>query len=170
MAQLEIERVSQCQRIEKQQLLLGINRELGISLVPGQFRREISAMSAKACEAQRCIIYVVDKEDENRIFPLHLLGAQEENYPTRHPKPGKATEVGECLHIQQYSLLQELFNQKNVHEYRVEDMGIPDTWNRSFGDGYVLCVPLVCRARCIGLLTLFRRPDRFIDAQKEKCQ
>lgn len=143
----------QQRRAEEARLLLEIANAVNSSLDLDYVLKQLTQRAARACEANRCTILLLDEQGEiARPLMAQFASGQDDHdlwrlfRATLHPQ--RVEEVAEAV--------EAVRTQRPVYVPDVRSSSIPRRWWEPFGIGSLLIVPLVSRGRVIGMLGLDR--------------
>lgn len=143
----------QRRRAEEASLLLEIGEAINSTLEPDRVFKEVAVRAARACEANRCTILLVDEEGET-LLPIM---SQFATGPADPELGRRFKDLGYPQHIADVPEAQQVIQERRP--LFIPDAlasSLPRHWVEPFDARSILIVPLISRDRVIGLLGLDR--------------
>ena len=143
----------QRRRAEEAGLLLEIAGAINSTLELDRILKEVAIRAARACQADRCTVLLLDEGGEN----LHLIMSQ---FASGEAEPGGRRLSNEVRYPRRVEGVPEAA--RVIEERRplfipdVRASSIPRRWVEPFDVGCLLLVPVISRERVVGLMALDR--------------
>ncbi|MBN1979775.1 MAG: GAF domain-containing protein [Anaerolineae bacterium] len=149
----------QRRRAEEADLLLGIANTINSTLELDYILKEVAIRAARACQANRCTILLLD-EDGEMLQPIMSQFASGEAdlelwqlfKEARYPR--RVADLPEAARV-----IQE---RRPLYIPDVRSVSILPQWTEPFGVGCLLVVPLTSRERTVGLMALDHPDPRYV--------
>ena len=148
----------QQRRAEEAGLLLEIANAVSSTLELNDALKEVTLRAARACDAHRCTILLLDEGGE-ALVPFMSQFASGRNDPDLWQLfrdasyPERVENVAEALQV--------IRDRRPLFVPDARASGLPRRWIEPFGVGSLLVVPLISRERVVGLLGLDRPETDF---------
>jgi signal transduction histidine kinase len=143
----------QRRRVEEASILLEIASAVNSTLELERVLKEVALRAARACQANRCTILLLDGEEQT----LHPIMSQ---FASGEPGPEMWHIFKEASYHRRVEempeILQVIRDRRPLFIPDVQRSSIPPQWSGSFDARSVLLVPLVSRERMVGLMALDR--------------
>jgi signal transduction histidine kinase len=154
----------QRRRAEEASLLLEIAGAINSTLELDHILQEVAVRAARACQAERCTVLLLDESGEN-LHPIMSQLASGESDPeerrlfTQARYPRRVEGVPEAVRA--------IEERRPLFIPDVRASSIPRRWVESFDMGCLLLVPVISRERVVGLMALDRHEvgSAFTDKQ-----
>jgi signal transduction histidine kinase len=154
----------QRRRAEEASLLLEVSSAINSTLELERILKEVTIRAARACQANRCTILLLDENDEM----LHPIMSQFASGETDPDLWRRFKEVGYSRRVEDLPEAVQVIRERSpLYIPDAQTSSIPPQWIELFSVGCLLVVPLVSRERVVGLMAL-DRPEVdsvFTDAQ-----
>jgi GAF domain-containing protein len=141
----------QRRRAEEAHVLLEIATAINSTLELSDILREVALRAARACEASRCSIFLLDEQEE-RLMPF----TSQFSHGRADPESWQQFRESARRHrLEELPEAREAISKRSplfIPDARASSL--PPHWVRLFDVGSLLLVPLVSRDRVIGLLGL----------------
>ncbi|HNB50321.1 MAG TPA: GAF domain-containing protein, partial [Anaerolineales bacterium] len=138
-------------RLVTSNTLLEITQVVSTSLQLDQILREITARTAKVTQAYRCMVYLLDQNNEVQPATLqyadgHTNAKQWELFQSLTPGPlSQVPLFADAIRLRHPML---------IHNVQEQTGRIPTSWVKAFYQQTILCIPLISQDRGIGVLVL----------------